>query len=255
MKLLGFLVAALLFVACSTKQKPLSETRESEKPLAAHGTAPESQSAAKANVLEGKVLERLDAGRYSYLRLSTSSGEIWAAVLLTEASVGSEVTIENPMPMDGFQTKTLNRKFDRIVFGTLGRKSQDQGQLLALHNAHDNISSSASNGPIRVQRAAGSEGRTIAEIFAQKTLLKDREVAVTGKVVKVNANIMGKTWIHLRDGSGDPASRTNDLTVTTQGSAAVGDTVMVKGTIRTDKDLGMGYVFSVIIEAATITKQ
>ena len=65
------------------------------------------------------MLERLDAGRYSYLRLSTSSGEIWAAVPLTGANIGSEVAIENPMPMDGFETKTLNRKFDRIFFGTL----------------------------------------------------------------------------------------------------------------------------------------
>ena len=101
------------------KPKPSSKTEESEKPLSAHGTTAGEQPAAKANGLQGKVLERLDAGRYSYLRLSTSSGEIWAAVPLTKANIGSEVAIENPMPMDGFETKTLNRKFDRIFFGTL----------------------------------------------------------------------------------------------------------------------------------------
>ena len=255
MKVLGIVIAALLFVGCGSSQKPSSETEESEKPLPAHGTTVGARPASKANVLRGKVLERLDAGRYSYLRLSTSSGEIWAAVLLTEAKVGSDVTVENPMPMDGFQTKTLNRKFDRIVFGALDLKSQGQGQMLALHNAHEGLSDLVSAAPIKVQKAVGSEGRTIAEIFAQKKQLKDRGVAVAGKVVKVNANIMGKTWIHLRDGSGDPASRTNDLTVATQGTAAVGDMVMVKGIVRTDKNLGMGYIFSVIVEDATITKQ
>ena len=109
MKVLGIVIAALLLVGCRSNQKLSSEAEESEKPLSAHGATEGTQSASKANVLQGKVLERLDAGRYSYLRLSTSSGEIWAAVLLTEAKVGSEVTIENPMPMDGFQTKTLNR--------------------------------------------------------------------------------------------------------------------------------------------------
>jgi hypothetical protein len=254
MKTWGILIAASLLVGCSANPKPSAGTEGIGRTLAAHGTAAGPQSIAKANELQGKVLERLDAGRYSYLRLSTSSREIWAAVPLAEVKIGADVTIENPMPMDGFQTKTLNRKFDRIVFGTLGLKSPDQDQLLALHNAHAGVSGSANAEPIRVQKAAGSYGRTIAEVFAQKTQLKDREVAVTGKVVKVNANIMGKTWIHLRDGSGDPASRTNDLTVTTQGSAAVGDTAMVRGTVRTDKDLGMGYVFSVIIEADAITK-
>ncbi len=254
MKLLGIIIAALLFVGCGANPKPSSKTEESEKPLSAHGTTEGGQSAANANVLQGKVLERLDAGRYSYLRLSTSSGEIWAAVPLTKANVGSEVTIENPMPMDGFETKTLNRKFDRIFFGTL-QQPEGTETAKALQDAHAGVSESASAEPIKVQRAAGSEGRTIAEIFAQKAQLKDRNVAITGKVVKVNANIMGKTWIHVRDGSGDPKSRTHDLTVTTQSSAAVGDTVMVKGIVHIDKNLGMGYVFPVIIEDAIITKQ
>ena len=252
MKLLVSVIAALLFVGCSTK--PSSKTEESEKPLSAHGTTAGEQSAANATVLQGKVLERLDAGRYSYLRLSTSSGEIWAAVLLTKASIGSEVTIENPNPMDGFETKTLKRKFDRIYFGTL-QEAEGAETAKALQDAHSGVFESASAEPIKVQKAAGSDGRTIAEIFAQKTQLKDRNVAVTGKVVKVNANIMGKTWIHVRDGSGDPKSRTNDLTVTTQASAAVGDIVMVKGIVHIDKNLGMGYVFPVIIEDAIITKQ
>ena len=240
-KLLGFPVAALRFVGY--KPKPLSETEGSDRPLSARGTVAGPPSAAKANVLQGKVLERLDAGRYSCRRPSTSSGEIWAAVFLTEADVGPEVTSGNPMPMDGFQTKTLNHRFDRVVFGTLGLKSQDQGQRLALHNAHDKMSSSASTRRIQVQAAAGSKGRTIAESFAQKTLMKDPDIAVTGKVVKANANIMSGTWTYLRGGSEDPASRTNDLTATTRGSAAAGDTVMVKGTVRADEDLGMGYFF------------
>jgi hypothetical protein len=254
MKVLGILIAALLFVGCGANPKPSSKTEGSEKPLAAHGTAAGPQSADKANVLQGKVLERLDAAGYSYLRLSTSTGEVWAAVPQTGVKVGEEVSMANPMAMEGFETKTLKRKFDRIFFGTL-QQPEGAETAQALKNAHSGVSESASAEPIKVQRAVGSEGRTIAEIFAQKTQLKDRDVAVTGKVVKVNANIMDKTWIHLRDGSGDPASRTNDLTVTTQGSAAVGDTVMVKGKVRTDKNLGMGYVFSVILEDAAVAKQ
>ena len=255
MKVLGIVVAALMFVACSANQKPAPKSGESDKPLASHGTAEEVQSAANATVLQGKVLERMNAEGYSYLRLSTPSGEIWAAVLMTDVKVGAEIAIENPLPMDGFESKTLKRKFDRIVFGTLGLNSQGSSQTMNLHSVHEGISSSVTTEAINVARAEGSEGRTVAEVYAQKAQLKDRAVAVRGKVVKINANIMSKTWMHLRDGSGDPASGNNDLTVTTQGSAAVGDTVMVKGTVRTDKNLGMGYVFSVIVEDATVVKQ
>ena len=76
---------------------------------------------------------------------------------------------------------------------------------------------------------------------------------MVGKVVKYNAMIMGKNWIHLQDGTGEPGS--NDLTVTTQGTAFVGDTVLVRGNIGLDRDMGAGYRYDVLIEDATITVQ
>ena len=176
-------------------------------------------------------------------------------MLLTDVKAGAEVSITDPMPMDGFETKTLNRKFDKIVFGTLGEKATDPDEQVALHAAHAGVSTSASTGPIKVERAGGPDGRTIAEIYAQKQKLKDQNVVVVGKVVKVNPNILGKSWVHLRDGTGSPETSTNALTVTTQDSTAVGDIVKVTGKIGIDRNLGMGYVFPVIIEDASVVKQ
>jgi len=256
MRLGYFFIFILMLVACQSKQPVSSEAAGGGKqPLPAHKAMEEPQRAAEANSLKGKVIERLDAGRYSYLRLSTPSGETWAAVLKTAVNPGSEVTILNPMPMDGFETQTLNRKFDRIFFGTLDQGAQQSGEMQALYSAHAGLSNSIAPGPIKVEKASGPEGQTIAEIFAQKAKLRDRTVAVRGKVVKVNAGIMNKTWIHLRDGSGNRESNTDDLTVTTQDNATVGDTVLVRGTVRVDKNLGMGYVFPVIVEDATVTKE
>jgi hypothetical protein len=253
MKFLWILILALLFTGCRSQQ-PSSQPEETEKAIPAHGVVGEGAPAEPADLLKGKVLDRLDAGRYSYLRLSTASGEIWAAVLQAEVEVGQEIAVVNPMPMDGFETKTLNRKFDRIVFGVLQKPGgEDTAQVLM--DAHSAIADTASVGPIKVEKVAGSDGRTVGEIFSQKLDLKDRKVAVRGKITKVNANILNRTWIHIQDGTGDSQAKTNDLTVTSQGSAAVGDTVLVEGIIRTDKNYGMGYVFPVIIEDASVTKQ
>ena len=68
------------------------------------------------------------------------------------------------------------------------------------------------------------------------------------RVVKINANIRGVNWIHLRDGSGSAADGTNDLIVTTTDELKVGDTVTMKGIVRTDKDLGAGYKYKVLVE-------
>lgn len=62
---------------------------------------------------------------------------------------------------------------------------------------------------------------------------------------------MGKNWIHVQDGTGSDG--TNDLTVTTNAVAAVGNTVLVKGNLSADKDFGFGYKYEVVIEDAAVT--
>jgi hypothetical protein len=101
-----------------------------------------------------------------------------------------------------------------------------------------------------IARADG--GKTIAEVFAGKEQLAGQAVVIRGKVVKTNPGIMGRNWLHIRDGSGDAG--TNDLTVTTADTApTVGDTVLVNGTLVLNKDFGMGYSYDVIIEDAAVT--
>ena len=63
---------------------------------------------------------------------------------------------------------------------------------------------------------------------------------VTGKVVKFNSGMMGKHWLHIQDGTGIPAQHTHAITVTTQGTAKVGDSVTVKATVATNRDFGAG---------------
>jgi hypothetical protein len=100
--------------------------------------------------------------------------------------------------------------------------------------------------------ASGSDPRTVAEIFAQKSKLKEKMVTTRGRVVKFNLSIMGRNWIHLQDGTGGQGE--NDITVTTADRVEVGDTVLVKGTLRTEKDFGAGYAYPIIIEDAKVTK-
>jgi hypothetical protein len=100
--------------------------------------------------------------------------------------------------------------------------------------------------------AKADGGKTVADVFAEKDALAGKPVAVRGKVVKVNSGIMGKTWIHVRDGSG--AEGTSDLTVTTTTAQPnVGDTVLVTGPVSRNKDFGMGYQYDVIVEDAQVT--
>jgi len=103
--------------------------------------------------------------------------------------------------------------------------------------------------PGSVKPAEG--GLTVADIFAKRTDLAGKSVTVRGKVVKAMQGVMGTNWYHIEDGTGDAG--TNDLAVTSDSIAKIGDTVLVVGTLASDKDLGMGYHYDAIVEKAKLT--
>jgi hypothetical protein len=75
--------------------------------------------AAADTALNGDVLEALPVSQYTYLRLHTADGEVWAAVPSATIAVGARVAIANATRMDDFKSKTLKRTFKAIYFGTL----------------------------------------------------------------------------------------------------------------------------------------
>ena len=110
----------------------------------------------------------------------------------------------------------------------------------------------ASSAQIKVEKAKGADAYTVSETYEKAGKLDKKNVVVRGKVVKVSRGIMGKNWVHLRDGSGDEGKGTNDLVVTTQDVPKVGDVVTAKGILSKDKDFGAGYKYRVIVEEGTV---
>ena len=71
-----------------------------------------------------------------------------------------------------------------------------------------------------------------------------------GQVTKFTANVMNMNWLHIRD-----SSTQDDLTITTDGTAAIDAVVVVEGKLALDKDYGYGYVYPLIVEDASVTKE
>jgi hypothetical protein len=268
-----FLVFALvLFTGCGKKTAaPATGAAGPATPAKASAPAagvPQAPQPALATV-SGVVEETLDASDYTYMRLRTDAGEMWAAVTKTSVKKGDRVTVVNAMSMDGFESRTLNRKFDHIVFGNLGGEGAVPPAPVSAHGSASESSqgspmsaqhAAAAGGPaeagdVTVAKAEGKDARTVAQIFAERLALKDKTVSVRGKVVKANSSIMGRNWIHIRDGSGSREKKDDDLTVTTRDAAAVGDVVLVKGVVHVDRDFGAGYTYPVVLEDAKVTRE
>jgi len=207
------------------------------------------------STISGKVLEVKDVEVYTYLRLQTGNGEVWAAVSKAPVKVGTDVTVDNATVMHDFESKTLKKTFPEIYFGSIAapgaKTAAASGDMAAMHA---NMTKGVDVGSVKVAKATGPDARTVAEVVAKRTELKDKTVVIQGKVVKFTPEVMGKNWVHLRDGTGSAADGTNDILITTKDETQVGDVVIAKGTVHIDRDLGSGYSYKVLVEEATLKK-
>ena len=200
-------------------------------------------AAAGGDIVHGKVVAVQTAGGYTYLQLDTAAGKTWAAVYTAPVHVGEAVTIEHSMVMKDFTSKTLGRTFPSIVFGELQGSGAAAVKTAAAQPA----------GPVvHVAKATGADAYTVGEISAKRAALKGKTVVVRGKVVKFFPQIMGRNWVHLRDGSGSAADESNELLVTTTDMVKVGDVVTARGVVAVDKDFGAGYAYRVLLEQAKL---
>lgn len=70
--------------------------------------------------LEGEVLESSNVKEYTYLRIKRDDGtEDWAAVMQTTVATGQRVKVSKEIWMSNFNSPTLGRTFDKILFGRL----------------------------------------------------------------------------------------------------------------------------------------
>jgi hypothetical protein len=224
-------------------------TPPAQPPAAAASAVPGNRSFA------GKVLETMDAATYTYVQVAVGTEKLWAAAPKTAIKVGDSVTITDGMPMSNYHSQTLNRDFPMIYFagsllapGTQAAGGTAHGKMPAGHPPVGRGEAKPKVDLTGIAKATG--GQTVQEIFAGKQKLAGKEVIVRGKVVKYNAQIMGKNWLHIQDGTGTEGS--NDLTVTTSTPAKLGDVVLVTGKLSTDKDFGAGYKFAVILDEAKV---
>ncbi len=246
--------------------------------------------AATQQSLSGKVLETMDAGGYTYLKVDTGLSQPWVAIPQSKVTVGQEVTYEPGMVMKNFASKTLNRTFDSIVFssglvgangnphgGGMGSMPSPHGKTAAGNDSFasavkaegggapavqkqpaaasgGSLAAMAPFSEINVEKAKGENAYTVGEVFAKPEDLNGKTVRIQGKVVKFSPMIMGRNWVHLQDGTGDPMANTHDLVVTTSETVEKGKTITMEGVLTANKDFGAGYKYVVIVEEAKAVK-
>lgn len=223
----------------------------------------------KAIPLSGKILETMNGGGYTYVLLKTAEDKVWIAIPLVKVSVGQDLTLAPGYEMKNFTSKSMNRKFDRLIFssGAIGQSITLSPSALKM--AHEGVPAGTAvaapkkemprsesidkPAPVSIERIAKAKGPnsyTIAQLYAKKNNLEKKPVVVRGRVVKVSPRVLKRNWIHIQDGSGSAAKKNNDLVITSIDLPKVGALVTAKGVLFNNLDFGSGYRYGLIVEGA-----
>jgi hypothetical protein len=229
--LLGILVLAVVATSCNSG--------ESDNEKLAPG------------VHKIKVKEVLQTNNYTYIKAKEKGEELWMAISRQEVKEGGTYYYAQEMQMDNFTSKELKRTFPKILFV---QAFSDQPIAMAGNKpAVSPGSQKSAPEKISVQVEPAEGGITLAQLFEKRNSYSGKSVKIAAQVIKVNAEIMGKNWIHIQDGSS--FNEQYDLTVTTNDLPQVGDFIIVEGVVVLNKDFGAGYSYEVIIEDGKVTKK
>ena len=99
-------------------------------PTTAHAAAPQGMPPTMppgmaGATASGTVEETMDASTYTYVRVKTAQGDIWAAANQFKVAKGDQVVVPLNMPMQNFESKTLHRTFPVIYFAA---RIENQGK-------------------------------------------------------------------------------------------------------------------------------
>jgi len=95
--------------------------------------------------------------------------------------------------------------------------------------AHGHMTGAPASAPLAEKIAPPEGGPAIADVWKRRAELAGKTVVVRGKVMKFNAGILDRNWIHIQDRSSDPKDGTHDLPVTSQQATKLGDIITATG--------------------------
>ncbi len=204
------------------------------------------------------VAETFNAGNYTYIKIDDDGRELWLAAQPIRVSAGDKVEYIGGVPMKNFYSRSLERTFEDLLLITrikvLGADSEKE--KLKEKSADDHKAApekpKTAEAPQKGEIKRAENGKTVQEIFSEREQLKDKEVILRAKVIKVSIKILGMNWITLSDGTGKAPE--NKITATTSEEIDAGDILTVKGVVKNNVSIGSGYNYKVLIGDARFTK-
>jgi hypothetical protein len=238
----------LVLNACNKSPKEISSTSDTSKEdvlknsevFGSGSKNPTSTDAENQDVHTVILKEILPTQKYVYLKVTENNEEeYWIATLKQEVKIGETYMYTGGLLKTDFKSIEHNRVFDKLYLVNNIVPANHGDQIGSSTPADQGLS-----GIINSEKIVRKGSIRIADIVSNPAKYKNQSLQVSGKCVKINANIMDRNWIHIKDGSRDDY----DFVVTSDKAIPVGHTITFKGKLTLDKDFGAGYKYDIILE-------
>ena len=233
MKVISLSLALALLAACNSKPKEIAPSSmsnkssgifESETPPAPMGEDPAT------DLHRVIVREVLPSEQYNFLRVSEGDDEYWIATMVKGIEAGKSYYFKDGVLKTDYENKEYQRVFKRMYLVSNIVEAKTKPEIPGIPRKY---------GRIEVEGSV-----SIAELVANAKKYEGQRIRVSGECVKLNPNIMGRNWIHLKDGSKDDY----DLVVTSRDICPEGEVATFEGRVSLNKDFGAGYRYEMIVE-------
>lgn len=186
------------------------------------------------------ALEALPTAKYVYVRVKEGDQEYWIATILQDVAIGHSYFYRGGLLKTDFESKEYKRTFDKLfLVSQLVPAEHGSGMSGSTPSPQPPVMSDAPLPALDVQGIT-----RIRDVVADPARFDGKTVQVSGTCTKVNPNIMGRNWIHVKE-AGEAAK---ELVITTNEPVAEGQQVTVIGKVAVDKDFGAGYTYEVLLE-------
>jgi hypothetical protein len=218
----------------------------------------------KDAIQSGKVTYTKNAGGYTYLKVKEAGKDVWIAAMPMTVAVGDKVEYAGGDTMKDFKSKAMDQTFDSIRFVSrihVVNKDMPKDDIhkgmagMPMDDVHKGVKPEAgkvATAPKQGEISKPRGGKTVAELYSEKDKLNGKKVTARAKVMKVSKNILGKNWVTMSDGSGKAPD--DKIVVATLETPAIGDVLTASGVLKTNVNLGAGYLYKVVIEDAKFSK-
>ncbi|MBP6312308.1 MAG: hypothetical protein WAR83_10765 [Flavobacteriales bacterium] len=190
------------------------------------------------------ALEALPTEKYVYVRVKEGEDEFWIAATLQDINIGRSYFYRGGLLKTNFESKEYKRTFDELYLISQLIPS-DHGTTMDPSGAPSVAAAPTNSTPLPALDVPGTT--KIADLIATPKKYEGKVIQVNGTCTKVNPNIMGRNWIHMKDAG-------NEVVMTTDAPVTEGQNVTMIGTVALNKDFGSGYQYDILLEGGRWVK-